>query len=226
MDKVRYIAKAQTPPDDRRGLVIAHTILVAAEQVGAACLVMDALLGNDKSPADKSVIWIQFFAAAGGVAELRARLTRNRAQEQAARKHLSDMRPALLPAFDRLTARQIGDDLPLKLCCFARTNYTAFWNEEVSARFVEILSLDGSDPAVMETTQDQKSYGIPWVKEALMQGWRQEYNLSEAKLKAVLPEVMTVCRDAAKVGRYAGMAILRSCGVEIEKVGSEAVAAV
>lgn len=220
MEKLRFIAKMENPLTERRGLAVAHGILVAAEQIGAACRVMDLLLDYDRNPADKAAIWCQFFAAAGGVAELRARLTRNKGYEQTARKFLNESKPHLVAVFDRLTARQIGEDLPLRLCCFARTNYSGFWNEDISAKFVEILSLDGFDPPVLETTEDQKSAGVPWVKEAWMQGWRQEFNLSDAKLKALMPDIKTLTRDAAKLGRYAGIAILQSCGVQIERVGA------
>lgn len=219
MERLRFIAKMENPLTERRGLAVAHGILVAAEQIAAACRVMDLLLDYDRNPADKAAIWCQFFGAASGVAELRARLIRSKTHEQAARKYLNEAKPHLIPVFDRLTARQIGEDLPLKLCCFARSNYTGFWNEEISAKFVEILSLDGYDAPVMETSEDQKSTGVPWVKEAWMQGWRQEFNLSEAKLKGIMPDIKQLCRDAAKTGRYAGIAILQSCGVQIEKVG-------
>ncbi len=226
MEKLRFIAKMENPLTERRGLAVAHGILVAAEQIASACRVMDLLMEYDRNPADKAAIWCQFFGAASGVAELRARLIRSKVQEQAARKYLNDSKPHLVPVFDRLTARQIGDDLPLKLCCFARTNYSGFWNEEISAKFVEILSLDGFDPPVMETSEDQKSAGVPWVKEAWMQGWRQEFNLSDAKLKAQMPDIKMLMRDAAKTGRYAGIAILQSCGVQIEKVGGAVAAEV
>lgn len=216
---IKYVAKLGTSPPDRPAIAQAHALFVAAESIQSAHRAMTRFLRNVQSPGDKAVSWHFFFNAAGSVAELRARLTRHRALDPIIRKHLTENKPNLLPVLDRVAARQISGDLPLQLCCFARQHFTGFWNESVSTQFADSLKLDGSDSPVITTTDDGRNSrtGVPWVKESWTLAWKREFSLSDRQLKDALRDIRLLCRDAAKLGRYAAIGVLLSTGVRLER---------
>lgn len=223
MGSVKFYAHIQKRPEDRQGLVTAHGVLSAAEQIHCAHRAMLRYLDEEKTPGDKSIIWYLYFGAASAVAELRSRLMRTKVYEAAARAYLQETKPNLIPAFDRITAKQIATDLPLQMCCFSRNNYWAFWNNDVSDTFIGSLKFDGSDPPVIATTEDQSTSntGVPWVKDSWTRGWKIAFKLTDGQLKAAMAEVKTLCSDAAKAGRQAGLGILQASGIRLERAEVE-----
>jgi hypothetical protein len=219
MDKVEYSVKLRNPAAHRQTLAVAHGVLAAAEHVGCAHRAMAHYFQNAERPGDRAVIWFEFFAAAGAVAELRARLMRYKPCEVAAREHLARVKPALIPVLDRVAARQVRGDLPMQMCCHAQIHFWSHWNEGVSAEFIDSMKFDGTDPAIIVTAEDEKgsSTGSPWVKEAWRRAWKREFKITEAKLRVVMNEIKTLCQDSAKMGRYAALGILLSTGATLEK---------
>lgn len=218
MEPKRYSVNLGNPAAHRPVLAAAHGVLAAAEHLACACRVMSEYLQRAKRPGDRVVVWHQYFQAAGALAELRARLMRYKPCEVVAREHLERSKPNLVAVFDRLVARQIKDDLPLQMCCYALTHFWAHWNENVSAEFIASLAFDGTDPAVIVTVEDDEgsSTGSPWVKEAWRRTWKREFGITEAKLRVVMREIQALCQDAAKMGRHAAIGILLSTGAAIE----------
>ena len=220
MGTIAYAVKLKDPEAHKQALAVAHGVLVTAEQIGSAHSTMARYLADSRGPGDKSVIWLQFFAAAAAVGELRARLTRHKSCEVAGRNYLEKIKPALVPLLDRIVARQVRGDVALQMCCYAQTHFWSHWHEGVSTDFIESLGFDGKDPAVILTTDEGSSTGSPWVKEAWRRAWMREFKLKERQLQRLMGEIKELCRDSAKMGRYAALGILISTGAKLEKYES------
>lgn len=220
MEPKRYAVKLRNAAAQGPILAVAHGVLAAAEHVTCAHRVMNVYMKTAKRPADRVVIWEQYFTMAGGLADLRARLMRYKPCEMAAREYLNKTKPDLLPTFDRLVARQIKGDLALQMCSYAHTHFCSHWNEEVSKEFVASLAFDGTDPPVLVTLDDAEgsSTGSPWVKEAWRRTWKREFGITEAKLRVLMREIQGLCHDAGKMGRHAAIGILLSTGATLEPV--------
>lgn len=218
MEPKRFVVKLRNPAAHRPTLSVAHGVLAAAEHVACAHRVMELYFKTAKRPGDRVVIWHQYFAAAGAVADLRARLMRYKPCELAAREYLVKEKPKLVAVFDRLVARQIKGDLPMQMCCFAQTHFWSHWNEAVSTEFVASLGFDGNDPPVIVTLEDGEgsSTGSPWIKEAWRRTWKREFGITEAKLRVMMREIQALCQSAGKMGRHAAVGILLSTGATIE----------
>ena len=225
MAKVEYSVKLRDPAAHRQTLGVAHGVIAAAERVSCAHRAMTHYFQNAKRPGDRAVIWFEFFGAAASVAELRARVMRYKPCELAAREHLAKVKPALVPVLDRVVARQLRGDLAMQMCCYAQIHFMSHWNEGLSAEFIDSMKFDGTDPPVIVTADDDQgsSTGSPWVKEAWRRAWKREFKITEAKLRVVMKEIQTLCHDAAKMGRYAGLGILLSTGATLERPETESV---
>lgn len=213
MPRTELIVESSKPLADRQALVVAHTLLVAAEHILCPIRLLGIIKDSPRNPAWDSMYWYLFVAICGSLAEMRVRL-RKPPYRTVVATHVATHAPSLQPVFERLTADCLEDDPLLWMCKRIRDKYWAHWDEDVSQRYVDQLKLDGSDDAFAATdgATTIEEIGIPWVRKAWFLDLDEHAGGTEENVEARTKELTDLWRAAAKLAREGANGIIRASG--------------
>jgi hypothetical protein len=143
---------------------------------------------------------------------------------QIVRAYIQSQKPELLQLLDRLMAKDISTDEPIRICARVRDKHWAHWDYDVSERFVKGLKLDGSDPPVAVTAAAGKiqDTGIPWVREAWFVDLEATFGFKQDDLIQRTVAINDLVQATAHLARDAAIGLLLDAGVRFERVTRDA----